>query len=66
MEFLLDAWDDALSSGCPPETIANSAIFAALADMVDLYGETAVADMARDLPDRILRGEFSMRDGDPH
>lgn len=62
MEFLLDAWDDALSSGCAPETIATSAIYAALADMIDLYGEEAVAEMAESLPDRVRRGEFSMRD----
>jgi len=66
MEFLLDAWDDALSSGCAPETIANSAIFAALSDMIDLYGEDSVAEMAGNLPDRIRRGEFSMRDGLPN
>jgi len=66
MEFLLDAWDDALSSGCAPETIANSAIFAALSDMVDLYGEDSVAEMAAKLPDRIRHGEFSMRDGQPN
>ena len=66
LEYLLDAWDDALSSGCSAESIATSAIFAALSDMVDLYGEDAVADMASSLPDRIRRGEFSMRDGAQH
>ena len=66
LSFLLDAWDDALSSGCAPETIATSAIFAALSDMVDIYGEEAVAEMAGALPDRVRRGEFSMRDAAPH
>lgn len=66
LELLLDAWDEALQSGCAPEMIATSAIFAALTDMVELYGEGAVAEMASGLPDRIRRGEFSMRDGDPH
>lgn len=66
LELLLDAWDDALSQGCSPELIATSAIFAAIADMVDLYGEEPVADMAAGLPERIRRGEFSMRDGEPH
>ena len=66
LAYLLDAWDDALSSGCAPEAIAKSAIFAALSDMVDIYGEDAVAELAGGLPDRIRRGEFSMRDGVPH
>ena len=66
LSFLLDAWDDALSSGCTSETIATSAIFAALSDMVDIYGEESVAEMASGLADRIRRGEFSMRDGAPH
>jgi hypothetical protein len=66
LELLLDAWDDALSSGCSPEMIATSAIYAALSDMIDIYGEEHVAEMAAALPDRIRRGEFSMRDGDTH
>jgi hypothetical protein len=66
LQLLLDAWDDALSSGCAPELIATSAIYAALSDMVDIYGEEYVAEMASGLPDRIRRGEFSMRGGEPH
>ncbi len=66
LELLLDAWDEALNRGCQPEMIATSAIFAAVTDMVDIYGEDPVADMASSLPDRIRRGEFSMRDGEPH
>ncbi len=66
LELLLDAWDEALAQGCSPELVATSAIFAAIADMVDLYGEEPVADMAAGLPERIRRGEFSMRDERPH
>jgi hypothetical protein len=66
MQFLLDAWEDALSSGCAPELIATSAINAALSDLVDLFGEEHVADMASGLSDRIRRGEFSMRAGELH
>ncbi len=64
LELLLDAWDDAVTQGCDPELVATSAIFAALTDMVDVYGEDSVADMASGLPDRIRRGEFSMRERD--
>jgi hypothetical protein len=66
LELLLDAWDEALARGCTPELLATSAIFAALTDMVDLYGEGPVADMAEGLPERIRRGEFSMNDGETH
>lgn len=66
LDLLLEAWDEALNRGCEPEMIATSAIFAALTDMIDTYGEGPVADMADGLPDRIRRGEFSMRDGEPH
>lgn len=66
LELILQAWDEALGRGCQPELIATSAIFAALTDMVDAYGEEPVADMADGLPERIRRGEFSMRDGQTH
>lgn len=66
LELLLDAWDEALSKGVSAEQVATSAIFAALTDMIDMYGEEPVAEMASALPDRIRRGEFSMREGDTH
>ncbi len=66
LDRILDAWDDALGDGCEPELIATAAIFAALSDMVDAYGETAVAEMAETLPERIRSGEFSMRQGQTH
>ena len=63
---ILDAWDAALGEGCDPDQIATAAIFAALTDMIDAYGEEAVAEMAEHLPARIRRGEFSMRDAETH
>ncbi len=63
LDMILCAWDQALAKGCTPENIATSAIFAALADLIDVYGEEIVAEMTRRLPDRITRGEFSMREG---
>ncbi|MGF1463840.1 MAG: hypothetical protein ACFB2Z_11900 [Maricaulaceae bacterium] len=66
LDLLLEAWDEALNQGCEPELIATSAIFAALTDMIDAYGEEPVAEMAESLPERIRRGEFSMREGDTH
>lgn len=59
LEFLLEAWEQALQSGVEPEILASAAIFAALTDMVDLYGPEPVALMTADLADRIRAGEFS-------
>jgi hypothetical protein len=63
LDLILDAWDTALVRGCAPEQIATSAIFAAFADLIDVYGEDIVAEMANRLPARVRRGEFSMRQG---
>jgi len=66
LDRILDAWDDALGEGCDPDQIATAAIFAALTDMIDAYGEELVAEMAETLPERIRKGEFSMREVEPH
>jgi len=60
LQHILEAWDKALSDGVEPELMATSAIFAALSDMIDIYGEEPVADMAETLPGRIRAGEFSL------
>jgi hypothetical protein len=65
LELMLDAWDRALAEGVEAEVIASVAIYAALADMVDRYGETAVADFCATLPERARCGEFTVRANDP-
>jgi hypothetical protein len=42
--------------------LASSAIFAALTDMVELYGQEAVAELCAGLPERVRRGEFTFKD----
>jgi hypothetical protein len=61
LQLILDAWDEALAEGVEPEVIASVAIYAALADMVDRFGEAAVAEFCASLPERIRRGEFTLR-----
>lgn len=61
LELILDAWDKALSEGAEPEVIASVAIYAALADMVDRYGEEAVAEFCTTLPERARNGEFTLK-----
>ena len=53
-------WQDALGAGIEPDVLAHVALFAALGDLVATYGETAVADFAERLPERIASGEFTI------
>ena len=53
-------WQDALGAGIEPDILAHVALFAALGDLVATYGESAVADFAERLPDRIAAGEFTI------
>lgn len=60
LQNILDAWDEALGEGVDADILATTAIFAALSDMVEAYGEEAVADMAGGLADRVRQGEFTL------
>jgi len=60
LQIFLDAWDDALAEGVNPDVLASTAIFAALSDMVETYGEEAVSEMAEGMKDRVQQGEFTL------
>jgi predicted YcjX-like family ATPase len=60
LEYIQEAWDEASATGIESEIIAFAALFAAISDLVTLYGEDAVTEMAGNLPDRVMRGEFSL------
>ena len=60
LRYLLDAWEEAVFDGVDPDNLATAAIFAALSDMVDTYGEEPVAKMTEGLSDRIRLGEFTV------
>ena len=60
LQYILDAWDEALSDGVDPYLLANAAIFAALTDMVQTHGEDAVSMMTDKLAQRIHQGEFTL------
>ncbi|HUD49985.1 hypothetical protein [Parvibaculum sp.] len=60
LQNILDAWDEALAEGVSSDILATTAIFAALSDMVEAYGEEAVAEMATGLADRVRQGEFTL------
>jgi hypothetical protein len=61
LRYILDAWEEALHDGIEPEMLANAALFAALADLIEVYGENAVAKMTTGLPRRIHHGEFTLK-----
>lgn len=58
--YLLDAWENAINDGVESDMIATAAIFAAISDMVNQYGEDPVAKMTESLAKRIRTGEFTL------
>ena len=62
LDIMLDAWDKALGEGVEPEVLASVALYAAFVDMIDRFGESAVADFCATLPDRVRNGEFTLGD----
>lgn len=60
LSLILAAWDEGEETGVAPEAMAYAALFTALSDLVDIYGEDAVASLARGLERRVQLGEFSM------
>ena len=61
LTYLNEAWNDALAEGVDSEILAHVALFTALSDLVETYGEAAVAELAGTLPNRIESREFSLK-----
>ncbi len=62
LDLVLDAWEQAVREGAAPEAVASVAIYAALADMTERYGEDAVAEFCATLAERVRGGEFTVRE----
>jgi hypothetical protein len=60
LDYLNEAWNEAMAEGVAPEIFAHAALFTAFADLVCVYGEEAVAELARSLPRRIEALEFTV------
>jgi hypothetical protein len=58
--LILAAWDEGTECGVAPEQMAYAALFAALTDLVSLYGEDAVVKLTRGLEKRLNQGEFTL------
>jgi hypothetical protein len=60
LAFVTEAFAEAILSGVESESFAHAALFAALQELVETYGEDAVAAFAARLPQRISAGEFTI------
>lgn len=58
--YLQEAWAEARLDGVDGDCLAQACLFAAFAEFVTTYGETAAADYAQNLAERIRNGEFSL------
>ncbi|MYZ48157.1 hypothetical protein [Propylenella binzhouense] len=59
MRLVFEAWEEASGAGVEPEVLAHVSLFAALRNLVEIYGEDATAEFAARLSERILDGEFT-------
>ena len=48
-----------MAKGMDSDLLANAALFAALSNLVSIYGENAVSKLTDDLTDRVISGEFT-------
>lgn len=60
LNYLHEAWAEALHDGIDGDCIAQVCLFSALNELVTTYGEEATAKFADGLSARIKGGEFSM------
>ena len=60
LSIILAAWDQGEETGVAPELMAYAALFTALSDLVAMYGEDAVAELAIGLERRVRVGEFTI------
>lgn len=60
LNYLNEAWAEALHDGIDGDCLAQASLFTALAELVSTYGEDAVATFAEGLGGRVRTGEFSV------
>jgi hypothetical protein len=59
LAFVTEAFAEAVFAGVEGECFAHAAVFAAMQELVAIYGEDPVAAFAERLPARVRGGEFS-------
>ena len=60
LAIVTEAFAEAILAGIESESFAHAALFAALQELVETYGEAAVSAFAGRLPERIEAGEFTV------
>ena len=60
LSYLNEAWAEARHDGVDGDCLAQASLFAALAELVNTYGEDAVAKFVEAIPARVRNGEFSI------
>lgn len=60
LSALGDLWDQASDDGINIDCLAHAALFQALSSLVLAYGEEAVAEFCKGLPDRVMCGDYSL------
>ena len=60
LAYLQEAWAEARLDGIDGDCLAQTCLFAALAEFVTTYGEDAAATFTDGLSVRIRNGEFSL------
>lgn len=63
LDLILAAWDEGADTGVSAEQMSYAALFAALTDLVAIYGEDAVIKLTRGLEKRVSEGEFTLARG---
>lgn len=58
--YMSEAFAEGRLDGIEGDCLAQAALFAALKEFVETYGEEPVAEFAERLPERIRRGEFTV------
>jgi hypothetical protein len=60
LSYLYEAWSEAQLDGVDGDCLAQAALFSALSELVNTYGEDATAKYSEGLSARIRNGEFSI------
>lgn len=60
LTLLNDLWDEASDDGISSDLLAHAALFQSLTSFVVAYGEETVADMLKNITDRVLAGDYSL------
>jgi hypothetical protein len=59
LSYITEAFTEAQLDGLDGDCVAHAALFAAFRELVETYGEEAVAVFSEGLPERIRTGSFT-------